>query len=158
MEARLIVLGSQILCLLLLVSCGPTPNSETAMNERKILSNPSDSVENPEKTTPSIPNNVEERTTTWLHPELFDHFLYEDKYYLKLRFPKELPGELSIGLIDGNHYSVTPLDTTVFQLIIYDALDLKVARLKLDYTPTDSDTLPATRLVIKHVTNVYDGN
>ncbi|WP_209332116.1 hypothetical protein [Lunatimonas salinarum] len=158
METRLIVSCSRICCFMLLISCGPTPNNHTAMNEPEILSNPSDSVKNPDNATPSTPNTAKDRTTTWLHPELFDHFLYEDKYYLKLRFPKELPGELSIGLREGNHYSFTPLDTTVFQLIIYDALDLKVATLELDYTPTDNDTLPATRLVINHVTNVYDGN
>ncbi|MCC5937839.1 MAG: hypothetical protein JJU34_11215 [Lunatimonas sp.] len=158
MEARLIFLGYWLVYVVLLVSCSPTSKNDAAINEPEIHSIPSYSAENPDELTTSSSDAIKDPATTWLHPELFDHFLYEDKYYLKLRFPKELPGELSIGLLEGNHYSVTPLDSTVFQLIIYDALDLKVATLELDYAPTDSDTLAATRLVIKHVTNVYDGN
>jgi hypothetical protein len=104
------------------------------------------------------PATLQPDSIPWLTPAIVDHFLYEDKYYLKLRFTEALPGEVSISLMENNHFSTTALDSLTYQLIVYDALDLAFATLEIVYTPGTEDMRDAARNILSHRTNFYAGN
>lgn len=78
--------------------------------------------------------------------QIIDYFLYEDKYYLKLRFLEPV-GEVSVSLTEENKYSLTQLNDHTFQLIIYDALDMEEATLLVSSTLTGKTNPPREHLL-----------
>jgi hypothetical protein len=89
-----------------------------------------------------------------LYPNIIEEFLFEDKYYTKVKFPLPYAGHLAITVQDYQ-FVVTPLPEQTFQLVINDALDLTEYNLELTYQPAARDTLLAAKYRYKHV--VYGG-
>lgn len=75
-----------------------------------------------------------------LYPTILEGFLFEDKYYAKIKFPINYKGNLKM-MVKDYQAVVRPLDHQTFQLVINDALDLSSYTLILSYHPAEQDSL-----------------
>ena len=92
-----------------------------------------------------------ERVYNHLYPEISDSFLFEDKYYLKLSYPIPFSGTIKTAIPDSPDYVLTPLSEDIIQVVVYNALDLKVINFKFDYLPSEKDSLVRSAYPLKYV-------
>ncbi|MEX2564743.1 MAG: hypothetical protein WD431_02225 [Cyclobacteriaceae bacterium] len=90
-------------------------------------------------------------TQNHFYPEILDAFLFEDKYYLKLKFPLPFKGKISFTLPENPDYVKTRLEPNYYQLVINDALDLDQVKLRLKYEPAEGDSLIREEYNYTHV-------
>src|SRR5690606_15215246 len=84
-----------------------------------------------------------------LYPWVIEEFLFEDKYYAKIRFPYTFQGNMKVE-VKGYQAVITSLPDQTFQLVINDALDLNGFDLLLSYHAAAQDTLLDTKYTHKH--------
>ena len=94
-----------------------------------------------------------QKTATRLYPQVVEEFLFEDKYYTKIKFPLPYAGHINIQ-VEGHQAVVVAFPQQTFQLVINDALDLVSYQLALSYEPAAEDSLLRTAYHYQHV--VYD--
>jgi len=86
-----------------------------------------------------------------LYPHFLEEFFFEDKYYAKVRFPLEYPGQLEVGIKNRGNFTIGDLGDNTFQLVINDALDLNGYELELNYQPAVLDTLVSSLYSYPHI-------
>ncbi|MEX2511487.1 MAG: hypothetical protein WD398_01165 [Cyclobacteriaceae bacterium] len=90
-------------------------------------------------------------TKNHFYPKIIDAFLFEDKYYLKMRFPLPFQGKISFTLPENPDYESTKLGPNYYQLVINDALDLDQVKLRIKYQPAERDSLIREEYTFTHV-------
>ncbi|SHM38941.1 hypothetical protein SAMN04488057_101293 [Cyclobacterium lianum] len=85
------------------------------------------------------------------YPQILDAFLFEDKFYLKARFPLEYPGQIQFTFPEYPDYVVTNTGKQAYQVVINDALDLNRVLFQLQYIPSTEDSLVSTHYSFTHV-------
>ena len=86
-----------------------------------------------------------------LYPHFLEEFFFEDKYYAKVNFFLDYPGQMEVGVKNRGNPIIKDLGDNTFQLVINDALDLNEYELELNYKPTAEDTLVAFSYVYPHI-------
>ncbi|WP_339925346.1 hypothetical protein [uncultured Cyclobacterium sp.] len=86
-----------------------------------------------------------------LYPEISDSFLFEDKYYLKLSFPIPFSGTIKTTIPESPDYVLTPIGEDILQVVVYNALDLKIINFNFDYIPSKNDSLINSSYTFEYV-------
>ena len=86
-----------------------------------------------------------------LYPYFLEEFFFEDKYYAKVRFLLNYPGQVEVQVKGQGHPVIEYLGDNTFQLVINDALDLNKYKLELSYQQAVRDTLIAFSYVYPHI-------
>lgn len=86
-----------------------------------------------------------------LYPHFLEEFFFEDKYYAKVRFLLDYPGQLVVRIRDRGTPVIENLGDNTFQLVINDALDLNGYELELSYKPAVRDTLVSSSYSYTHI-------
>lgn len=92
-----------------------------------------------------------ERINNKFYPQIQDAFLFEDKFYLKARFPLDYSGEIEFTFPEYPDYVLTKIGEQTFQAVINDALDLNRVVFDLHYRPSEKDSLVPTDYSFTHV-------
>ncbi|EPR67226.1 hypothetical protein [Cyclobacterium qasimii] len=92
-----------------------------------------------------------EQVYNHLYPEISDSFLFEDKYYLKLSYPIPFSGTIKTTIPESPDYVLTPIGEDILQVVVYNALDLKVINFNFDYIPSEKDSLISSTYPFKYV-------
>ncbi|MDN3689688.1 hypothetical protein [Cyclobacterium jeungdonense] len=93
----------------------------------------------------------EKRIYNTFYPLIQDAFLFEDKFYLKTRFPLDYSGEIEFTFPEYPDYVLTKIGDQAYQLVINNALDLNHVLFDLHYLPSETDSLVRTDYSFTHV-------
>ncbi|WP_162343440.1 hypothetical protein [Cyclobacterium salsum] len=93
----------------------------------------------------------EKRIYNEFYPLIQDAFLFEDKFYLKARFPLAYSGEIEFTFPEFPDYVLTKIGEQAYQVVINNALDLNDVLFDLHYLPSETDSLVRTEYSFTHV-------
>ncbi|MFO7823736.1 MAG: hypothetical protein R6V72_07330 [Cyclobacterium sp.] len=92
-----------------------------------------------------------ERIYNKFYPQVQDAFLFEDKFYLKARFPLGFSGKIEFTFPEYPDYVLTKIGEQAYQIVINNALDLNRVVFDLQYLPSEKDSLVHTDYCFTHV-------
>lgn len=93
----------------------------------------------------------DQRIYNKFYPLIQDAFLFEDKFYLKARFPLAYRGEIKFSFPEYPDYVLTKIGEQAYQVVINNALDLNHVLFDLHYLPSETDSLVRTEYSFTHV-------